>query len=204
MIATQVLDRGQDPAVVAVRRGEAELGEDAGDVLFHNSGRDGKRAGDSGVGAALGHQREHFPFPAREDGQGVGPAAGAQEVADNFGIEHGAALGHAGDRVDEVTDVGDAVLQQVADAGRRFGAGTVGILGLVTASVCCSWGFGAEDFGHGRAGCDPGWDRGERGYGQDDPGGGSEEPPGWRGTHCADGVDRVEPDARGDAGDGGG
>jgi hypothetical protein len=54
-----------------------------------------------------------------EGGQGAGPAAGAEELADDFGVEYGAALRDSGDRVDEVADVGDAVFEQVADAGRR-------------------------------------------------------------------------------------
>jgi hypothetical protein len=87
-------------------------------VFLHDSGRDVQRAGDGGVGAALGHQREHLPFAWRERGQGVGAAAGAEELADDFRVEHGAALRDAGDGLDEVADVGDAVLEQVADACR--------------------------------------------------------------------------------------
>jgi hypothetical protein len=55
-------------------------------------------------------------FPRRERGQDNGAAAGAEQVTDDFGAEDGAAVGHPGDRVDEVADVSDAVFQQVSDA----------------------------------------------------------------------------------------
>jgi hypothetical protein len=37
-------------------------------------------------------------------------------MADHLGIEHRAAAGYPGDRVDELADVGHAVIQQVSEA----------------------------------------------------------------------------------------
>src|SRR5215471_11556719 len=115
----QVLDRGDDPAVVVVGWGQAELGEDAGDVFFHDPGRDHERVGDGGVRPALSDQREHFPLAWREHGQGGGLPAGAQQMTNYFWVEHGAAVCNTRECLDEVTDVGDAVLQQVTDARWR-------------------------------------------------------------------------------------
>jgi hypothetical protein len=54
--------------------------------------------------------------PWAQGSQGACAAAGAQQVADDLGIENGAALSHPHDRVNEVADVCHAVLQQVAHA----------------------------------------------------------------------------------------
>jgi hypothetical protein len=42
----------------------------------------------------------------------------AEHPAHHFGVEHGAAAGHAPERVRELVEVGDPVLEQVADAAR--------------------------------------------------------------------------------------
>ena len=54
---------------------------------------------------------------ARESARRLAP----EKLADHFRVEYGAALRDPGDRVDEVADVGDAVLEQVADARRGAG-----------------------------------------------------------------------------------
>jgi hypothetical protein len=51
-------------------------------------------------------------------------------MAGHLGTEHrAAAAGHAGDRVDELADVGHAVLQQVAHALEGSGGLGLGVLG---------------------------------------------------------------------------
>ena len=65
---------------------------------------------DRGVGPALGEQREHFPLTRGEFREGVAASPGVQQVGDDLGVEHGAAIGDPGDRVDEVADVRNPVL----------------------------------------------------------------------------------------------
>ena len=47
--------------------------------------------------------------------------AAAEELRDDLGVERGAAGGDALHRVDELAHVGDAVLEQVADAAAAVG-----------------------------------------------------------------------------------
>jgi hypothetical protein len=47
----------------------------------------------------------------------IGAPAGAQDVRDDFGVEGGAAGCHPAQRVDELADIADAILEQVSDAG---------------------------------------------------------------------------------------
>jgi hypothetical protein len=54
-----------------------------------------------------------------EHGEGAGVAARVQQAADNLGVERGAARRDPGDRVGELGDVGDPVLEQVADPPER-------------------------------------------------------------------------------------
>src|SRR5512132_3278685 len=56
--STQVGEDGQDPAVVGGGGGEAELAEDAGDVLLDRALGDDQALGDGGAAAALGHEGE--------------------------------------------------------------------------------------------------------------------------------------------------
>ena len=72
--------------------------------------------GDRVVGAALGHQPEHLALARRQTLQRVLAAAAAEQPRDDLGVERAAALAHAPHGVDEALDVGDAVLEQVADA----------------------------------------------------------------------------------------
>jgi hypothetical protein len=123
----QVPGRGDDPAVVIAGRSQAEPGEDARDVLLDPTGRDDVVVSDRGIGPALGDQREDFPFPLGEGCQRVGAAARGQQLTDHLRVEHCAAAGDPGDRVDEVADVRYPVLEQVADtsgsSGEELGCG---------------------------------------------------------------------------------
>ena len=77
---------------------------------------DDEPRGDRGVRAALGHQREHLALARAEPVERVAAAGAGEELADDLGVERRAAVGDAVDGVEEVADVGDAVLEQVADA----------------------------------------------------------------------------------------
>jgi hypothetical protein len=70
-------------------------------------GRDGR------VRATLGHATEHLALAGGEDGERL---AAGQQLGDDLGVHRGAAVGHPAHRVDELADVGDPVLEQVADA----------------------------------------------------------------------------------------
>ena len=75
--------------------------------------------GDGGVGPALGHQREHLALARGELAERV--AAAGEQLRDDFGIERAAARGHPVQRVEELGDVRNPVLEQVADAVRAPG-----------------------------------------------------------------------------------
>ena len=95
---------------------DAELGEDAGDVLLDRVRGDDELLGDALVRAALGHQLEHLALARREAVERVVAAAPAEHVGDDRRVEHRAAGGDAPDGVGEAAEVGHAVLEQVADA----------------------------------------------------------------------------------------
>src|SRR3954447_25297730 len=63
--ALQVAEDRHHPAVLLPRGGDAELGEDARDVLLGAALRDLEPLGDREVRAALGHQREHVTLTRR-------------------------------------------------------------------------------------------------------------------------------------------
>ena len=88
-------------------------------MFFHGAPAHDEGVRDGRVGAALGHQREHLTLPRREVAERV-PAAG-QQLSHDLRVERAAALGHPAQRVEELGDVGDPVLEQVTDAVRPAG-----------------------------------------------------------------------------------
>ncbi len=103
-------------AVILGPGGDAELVKDARDVLLDSVRRDDEHLGDALVGPSLGHQLEHLALAWREPVQRVVAALAAEHVRDDGGIEHRAARRDPPHRVGEQREVGDAVLEQVADA----------------------------------------------------------------------------------------
>ena len=97
---------------------EIELLEDVGDVLLDGVLADVQALGDPVVGEAFDDQREHVAFARRERGERVADALAAEHARDDLRIERGAAGRDAADRGQELVEVGDAVLEQVADALR--------------------------------------------------------------------------------------
>jgi putative ABC transport system permease protein len=69
-------------------------------VLGHGRLGDHQGAGDRGVRAALGHQRQHLALARREPAQRV--AAAGQQLPDHLRVDHGPALGHPDQRADEL------------------------------------------------------------------------------------------------------
>ena len=115
-LGAQVGEDGQNSPVIGVGLDETELAEDVPDVLLDRALCDVESFGDGEVGAALSHEGEDLPFARRKRGEPLVAAAAREKLAHHLGIEHGPARGDPADRHDEVADVGDAVLEQVADA----------------------------------------------------------------------------------------
>ena len=125
-------EHGQHAAVVVLGGRQAELHEDVRDVLLDRALGDHQLLGDGRVRAALGHQPEHVAL-ARGELVERAVVALAQQLGDRLGVQRGAALGHAPHGVDEVAHLGDAVLEQVADAAAPVGEqlGGVGALDVL-------------------------------------------------------------------------
>ena len=77
------------------------------------------------VRPALRHQRQHLALPRGQPGDRV--AAAHHQLADHLGVEHGAAGRDPLQRGEEVVDVGDPVLEQVADPAPAAGEQVVGV-----------------------------------------------------------------------------
>jgi EmrB/QacA subfamily drug resistance transporter len=115
-LGPKVGEDGKNPPVVGVGLDEPELAEDVLDVLLDRALGDVERPGDGVVGAPFGHEGEDLALAGREGGEPlVAPAAG-EKLAYHFGIEHGPARGDLANCRDEVADIGDAILEQIADA----------------------------------------------------------------------------------------
>ena len=95
--------------------GVDELHEAARDVLSDGTGRDDERLGDGGVGATFGHEGEEVALAGREAAEGVHFLAAGDALADDLRIEGGAAGGDALEGLEVLDDIGDPVLEEVAD-----------------------------------------------------------------------------------------
>jgi hypothetical protein len=73
---------------------------------------DGEAVGDGAVGAASGHQGEDVMLAGGECAEGTGVTARVQQAGDHLGVQGGAAGRDPRDRVGELRDVGDPVLEQ--------------------------------------------------------------------------------------------
>ena len=75
---------------------------------------------DRGVRQPLGHQLEHLPLASGQLVEWIVAPSPADQLRDHAGIERGAAPGDPLDRRDEVGQVVDPVLEQVADPFRAL------------------------------------------------------------------------------------
>jgi len=99
-------------------------------VFLHGVLADHELLRDRLVGAAFGHQREYLAFARRELAEGVVRlAAPADELRDDGGVEHGAALADPLDALGELAQVRDAFLAQVPDAVGTPGEQLEGVAG---------------------------------------------------------------------------
>src|SRR5207302_29988 len=85
-------DDGEDAAVVLLGLLQVELGQDAAYVLLDRAFADEELAGDSGVGATLGHERQHLPLAGGEPGEGIVDPVGRDELVDEARIDDRSAL----------------------------------------------------------------------------------------------------------------
>jgi hypothetical protein len=106
--------------VIVVGRWQRELREDRRDVLLHRAVTDRESARDRAVRTAFGHQLEDVPLARRECVQRVA-ATPREQLGDDLGVEHRPTGGNPLQRVAEIGEGGDAVLEQVADAAAPVG-----------------------------------------------------------------------------------
>jgi hypothetical protein len=78
----EIGENGTDAPVGVVVGGKAELGEDRRRVLAGRALAEEEPASDPGLGQALGHQREHRPFPLGERGERICPRGPAVTLGD--------------------------------------------------------------------------------------------------------------------------
>src|SRR4051812_19721846 len=78
--------------------------------------RDPQTTRDAGVRAALGHEREHLALARREHVERVLDPPGGDELLHERGIDDRSSSDDPLERLDEVVDVRDAALQEVAAA----------------------------------------------------------------------------------------
>src|SRR6185436_5633490 len=107
----KVGEDGQDAAVVGFGGGDRELGEDRADVLLDRALAEDERLCDPRVRPPLRHQPEYVERPRGEDAERPTPG---DELSHDLGVERGAALGDAAHGVEEVADVPDTLLQEIA------------------------------------------------------------------------------------------
>jgi len=104
--------------MVVRRRQELELRVDVGDVGLDRLRGQEQAIGDRLVRTTLGHEGEDLALTLGEVIERHLRAPAADELGDDLGVDHRAAAGDPPDRVGEVVEILDAVLQEVADAAR--------------------------------------------------------------------------------------
>ena len=97
------------------RRRQAELGEDARHVLLDRAQGDEESLRDRLVRPALRHQLEHLALARGQLLQRVVGALATDKLADDGGVERRASVGHAAHGRAELLEIGDAVLEEIAD-----------------------------------------------------------------------------------------
>ncbi len=97
---------------------EAELGQDARHVRFNGALGEEQPPRDTPVGTALGHERQHLALPGGEPGQRISPPLVPDELRDDLGVERRATPRDPAQRIEELVDVEDPVLEQVAEPAR--------------------------------------------------------------------------------------
>src|SRR5262249_22493073 len=134
-LGVEVGEDGFDAAVFVGVGVQGEFGEDGVDVGLDGPYAQVQPGGDAGIGQSLCHQCQHGAFPFGQYRQRVVAASGAaDQLRDDGGIHGGTTGGDAAYRIEEVVDLQDPVLEQVAQAGRVgleqvHGGGGLDVLG---------------------------------------------------------------------------
>ena len=98
----EVFQHREHASVVACGLQQVELSQDALHVLLHRADGEHEGLGYAGVGASLGHQREHLELARGETFQRTVLAAAGEELCDDLRVEGGAAAGNPADSLDEL------------------------------------------------------------------------------------------------------
>jgi hypothetical protein len=107
--------------MIVGRGHELELGEDAGNVGLDRLRREKERVADRLVRATLGHQRENLALTLGQVVERHPGTPSAHELGDDLWVDDGATAGDPPDRIGEIVEVVNAVLEQVADAACTIG-----------------------------------------------------------------------------------
>jgi hypothetical protein len=99
----------------------AEFAEDVPDVLSTDRSTTTKIPAIAALERLLGHQCEHVAFPGDKRAEPAVGAAGGQKAGSRPSGSSAVPGDHPAQRLDELPDVGDPVLEQVPDAGRGSG-----------------------------------------------------------------------------------
>ena len=91
-----------------------ELSEDRVDVRLHGLRAEHELAADALVREPLRDQLEHLALAGGQLGKRVVPAAAAHQLADDLGVDDGAAPADAAHRLEKLVDVENTVLEQVS------------------------------------------------------------------------------------------
>src|SRR6187455_670776 len=109
----------REDAAVPIDAAHVELAEDRAHVRLDGSLRQPELLRDPRVRAALRHQPEHLALARRQLVERVVAGLGDEELLDDLRVERAAAAAHTRCRLEELVDVQDAVLQEVAEAAAR-------------------------------------------------------------------------------------
>ncbi len=113
------------------REGGVQFGEDPVDVLADGLLGDHQLGGDGGVGAALGHQGEDLALAGGEPVDGLAARRRAMHLATTSGSRTVPPARTRRTPSTNSRDVGDPVLEQVADARPRRSASSVAGVGVL-------------------------------------------------------------------------
>ena len=114
---------------------QSQLHEDVGVVFLDRADGQDELLGDARVGAALGHQLEHLALARRQPVERVVRLPFREEEGYDLRVERSSPFCNTPDGLDEVGDVEDAVLEEIANAaaGVREQLGCVGELDVLLA-----------------------------------------------------------------------
>src|SRR5262249_48509028 len=99
--------------------GDPELAEDVLDVLLDGALGYPEGPCDCGIGASLRHEFDDVPLPRRQGRERVWPFCSPEQVDDELGVKNDLSFADPLEGIEQLVDVGDGVLEQVADTIRR-------------------------------------------------------------------------------------